>query len=584
MPTSAPLDGLKIGSFHIDAKELASRTMAAGGDAGTATLREALCQRANELVGGKVALSLGEMAKMTPEDTQRLFHELQVHQIELEVQNDELRRVQDALHTERERYFDLYELAPVGYCTVSEEGLILQINLTAATLLGTNRGVLLQQPISRLIYREDRDIYYLLCKRLQAGGEPQSNELRMLKDDGTAFWVELLATVVRDESDVSVLRIILNDVTARKQSEQAYRIAAIVFESHEGMTITDANQVILQVNKAFTEITGYTSKDAVGHTPRLLRSGRQDAVFYAEMWRNIARSGAWEGEIWNRRKNGEVFPEWLTITAVKDEKRVVSHYVATHSDITARKAADEQINNLAFYDPLTRLPNRRLLMDRLEQAVAACARYQHKGALMFIDLDGFKTINDTLGHHQGDLLLEQVATRLNTCIRDGDTVARLSGDEFVVMLELLSENVLVAATQAEAVGEKVLSTLNHRYQYARRTRTAWEAYNEGQGVCRDYAHLAIALCRCMNIPARYCTGYLGDIRIPPIPGPMDFAGWFEAYLGDRWYTFDARNNTPRIGRVLMARGRDACDVALASTFGPNTLQRFTVWADEVTPV
>ena len=113
------------------------------------------------------------------------------------------------------------------------------------------------------------------------------------------------------------------------------------------------------------------------------------------------------------------------------------------------------------------------------------------------------------------------------------------------------------------------------------TRTAWEAYKEGRGVCRDYAHLAIAFCRCMNIPARYCTGYLGDIGTAPPYGPMDFAGWFEAYLGDRWYTFDARNNTPRIGRVLIARGRDACDVRSASTFGPNTLERFKVWTDEV---
>ena len=135
--------------------------------------------------------------------------------------------------------------------------------------------------------------------------------------------------------------------------------------------------------------------------------------------------------------------------------------------------------------------------------------------------------------------------------------------------------------RVQAICDFVHNHIEFGYHHARRTRTAMEAYNERQGVCRDYAHLAIAFCRCMNIPARYCTGYLGDIRIPPIPGPMDFAGWFEAYLGDRWYTFDARNNTPRIGRVLMARGRDACDVALASTFGPNTLQRFTVWADEV---
>jgi transglutaminase-like putative cysteine protease len=138
--------------------------------------------------------------------------------------------------------------------------------------------------------------------------------------------------------------------------------------------------------------------------------------------------------------------------------------------------------------------------------------------------------------------------------------------------------------RVQAICDFVHQHIRFGYQHARRTRTAWEAYNEGQGVCRDYAHLAIALCRCMNIPARYCTGYLGDMGTPPPWGPMDFAAWFEVWLGDGWYTFDARNNTPRIGRVLIARGRDACDVALASTFGPNTLARFKVWTDDVTPV
>ena len=135
--------------------------------------------------------------------------------------------------------------------------------------------------------------------------------------------------------------------------------------------------------------------------------------------------------------------------------------------------------------------------------------------------------------------------------------------------------------RVQAICDHVHTHIEFGYQHARRTRTAWEAHNEGQGVCRDYAHLAIAFCRCLNIPARYCTGYLGDMGTEPPYGTMDFAGWFEAYLGDRWYTFDARNNTPRIGRVLIARGRDACDVALASTFGPNTLSSFKVWADEV---
>ncbi len=135
--------------------------------------------------------------------------------------------------------------------------------------------------------------------------------------------------------------------------------------------------------------------------------------------------------------------------------------------------------------------------------------------------------------------------------------------------------------RVQAICDFVHRRIRFAYADARRTRTAWEAYNEGVGVCRDYAHLAITLCRCMNIPARYCTGYLGDMGTAPPYGPMDFAAWFEVWLGDRWHTFDARNNVPRIGRVLVARGRDACDVALASTFGPNTLQRFKVWTDEV---
>jgi transglutaminase-like putative cysteine protease len=137
--------------------------------------------------------------------------------------------------------------------------------------------------------------------------------------------------------------------------------------------------------------------------------------------------------------------------------------------------------------------------------------------------------------------------------------------------------------RVQAICDFVHHHIEFGYQHARRTRTAWEAYTEGIGVCRDYAHLAIALCRCMNIPARYCTGYLGDYGTEPPYGPMDFAGWFEAFLGDRWYTFDARNNKPRIGRVLIARGRDACDVALSSTFGPNTLEGFKVWTDVVDP-
>jgi diguanylate cyclase (GGDEF)-like protein/PAS domain S-box-containing protein len=256
---------------------------------------------------------------------------------------------------------------------------------------------------------------------------------------------------------------------SRKQARADLRIAATVFESQEGMFVTDANSVILRVNRAFTNITGYPAEEVIGKNPHTLNSGRQDANFYAAMWESINKTGVWEGEIPNRRKNGEIYPEYLNITAVKDQNGTVTNYVATLSDITMSNEAADKIKNLAFYDPLTGLPNRRLLLDRLHQAFASSARSGREGALLFIDLDNFKDINDTLGHDIGDLLLQQTAQRLESCLREVDTVARLGGDEFVVMLEDLSEQPIEAATQTETVGDKILVTLNQPYQLATHT-------------------------------------------------------------------------------------------------------------------
>jgi diguanylate cyclase (GGDEF)-like protein/PAS domain S-box-containing protein len=255
----------------------------------------------------------------------------------------------------------------------------------------------------------------------------------------------------------------------RNLTERDLHIAATAFESHEGMLITDAECNILRVNSAFSKITGYSPEEVIGKNPRMFSSGRQDQAFFKTMWDCINTDGTWEGEIWNRRKNGEVFPEHITIAAVKDDKGNVTNYVGALSDITLRKSAEAEIKSLAFYDPLTRLPNRRLLLDRLEQALASSARSGQEGALLFIDLDNFKTLNDTLGHDIGDLLLQQVAERLSACVREGDTVARLGGDEFVVMLEDLSKNALEAAAQTEAIGEKILAALNRPYQLAKHT-------------------------------------------------------------------------------------------------------------------
>jgi len=248
--------------------------------------------------------------------------------------------------------------------------------------------------------------------------------------------------------------------------EPELRIAATAFEAQLGISVTDVNGLILRVNEAFTLITGYTAEEVIGKNPRILKSDRHDAKFYTEMWESIYNTGKWEGEIWNRRKNGEVYPENLTITAVKNADGIVSNYVATLTDITLRKEAEDEINHLAFFDALTGLHNRRLLVDRFRQALVSLSRRGRTGALLFIDLDNFKTLNDTLGHDIGDILLQQVANRLESCVREGDTVARLGGDEFMIMLEDLSKDLIEAAEQTRSVGIKILSTLNQPYQLA----------------------------------------------------------------------------------------------------------------------
>ncbi|MBK9346150.1 MAG: EAL domain-containing protein [Burkholderiales bacterium] len=253
-----------------------------------------------------------------------------------------------------------------------------------------------------------------------------------------------------------LLQFSLQDITERKRAEADLRVAATAFESQEGMIITDAAMQILRINAACSAITGYALEEVIGKTPRVFSSGRHDAAFYQQLWASIHRTGAWKGEIWNRRKGGEVYPQWAHISAVKGAGGAVTHYVASFIDLSARKSAEDEIRHLAFYDPLTRLPNRRLLLDRLRHAVLAGSRSDSAGALLFIDLDNFKTLNDTLGHDKGDLLLESVAHRLSACVREEDTVARLGGDEFVIMMEGLSVQADDAADHARTVAQKIL--------------------------------------------------------------------------------------------------------------------------------
>lgn len=275
------------------------------------------------------------------------------------------------------------------------------------------------------------------------------------RQDGELRFMRNRATLHRDERGApSRLIGTAEDVTERKLREADLRIAAAAFECQESIMVTDANQTTLRVNQAFTALFGYSAEEAVGRTPRILQSGRQDPAYYAAMWGGIKRSGAWQGEIWDRHKNGRHFPVWLSITAVSGDDGLVSHYVATHTDITLRKAAEEEIKQLAFYDPLTGLPNRRLLQDRLHQAMSQAKRERSRLGLLFLDLDKFKPVNDTFGHGVGDELLRAVAQRLQACVRESDTVARVGGDEFVLLLPVIE-----AAIDASAVARKIHDAL-----------------------------------------------------------------------------------------------------------------------------
>jgi len=273
--------------------------------------------------------------------------------------------------------------------------------------------------------------------------------------DGDIEQAQLLPVLRADE--VGAATDAFNRVMG-KTSEllQQQRMSRIVFEnSLEGITVTDANSRIQLVNKAFSDTTGYSADEVIGKTPAILKSGKQSPEFYADFWSALQRDGEWRGEIWNQRKNGSMYVEWLNVSAVHNRRGEIEHYVAIFSDITERKQREEKITFQAFHDALTGLPNRLLFKDRLEQALALAKRYKVRTpAVMFLDLDKFKQVNDTLGHDIGDLLLKEVANRLKKCVRSVDTVARLAGDEFTVLLPEITEE-----ADARAVAEKILAAM-----------------------------------------------------------------------------------------------------------------------------
>ncbi len=273
--------------------------------------------------------------------------------------------------------------------------------------------------------------------------------------EGLITYSDILASIEHDY--VRELQSVLKEREQQLSiSHHHLRLAERVFETTaEGILITDAVRHIESVNPAFTRITGYGADEAMGETPSLLKSGRHDTDFYRDMWSAINESGAWQGEIWNRRKNGDIYPEWLSISAIRNQEGEVTNYIAIFNDITHRKEAEDYVRHLAYHDPLTGLPNRSLFLEHLDHALHHAHRQSRMVAVMFLDLDRFKIINDTLGHAIGDKLLVETARRLKEAVREGDTVSRLGGDEFTVILEDVRN-----APDVAAVAQKIISALS----------------------------------------------------------------------------------------------------------------------------
>jgi diguanylate cyclase (GGDEF)-like protein/PAS domain S-box-containing protein len=340
------------------------------------------------------------------------------------------------LRESEQRFRELYEKAPLPYQSLDIEANILDVNEAWLSMLGYTRDEVVGRFIGDFLTEASLDTLSCEFPRLKANGRIDGPEFDITCKNGARKRVVINGRIGRDsEGNFQRTHCILTDITERKQAEAKLQLAASVFvNAGEGITITDTQGTIVDVNAAFTRITGYSRELAIGQNPRILKSGRQDSAFYEEMWRSLTEQGHWSGEIWNRHQDGGEYAELLTISVVLDAAGAVQHYVGLFSDITVIKNHQSQLEYIAHFDALTNLPNRVLLADRLQQAMVQMQRRGQQLAVIYLDLDGFKTINDLHGHETGDRVLIALTQRLKLTLREGDTLARLGGDEFVAVL------------------------------------------------------------------------------------------------------------------------------------------------------
>ncbi|MGE5545519.1 MAG: diguanylate cyclase domain-containing protein [Solirubrobacterales bacterium] len=364
-------------------------------------------------------------------------------------------RAEKDLRDSEERLWRILEESPVGVSVSRRtDGRVVFANTRFCEIVET--------PAEDVIGRSAREHYVddeqrrTVVKALKTSGRIDDVPVEFRRKDGTPFWSLLTIRPTHFEGEPVNLAWVY-DISSLKAAEEQLKLAGKVVETaNEAVVITNSRNEIQFVNPAFTNITEYSPEEVLGKNPAMLQSGRHDADFYREMWRDLREQGRWRGEIWNRRKSGEFFAEWLSIVAIRDASGAVTHHIAVFSDITHRKEDEERVWRQANYDVLTGLPNRALFVDRLSQAVRQSRRDAKHFALMFIDLDGFKQVNDTLGHAAGDILLQQAAQRLTDCMRASDTVARLAGDEFTIIMQGIhgrEDTAMVAAKILETLGQ-----------------------------------------------------------------------------------------------------------------------------------
>lgn len=400
-------------------------------------------------------------------DAQKLLHELRVHQIELELQNEELRLVQTELEASRILYRDLYDLAPIGYCTLDDQGIILQANLTASTLWGIAQENLAKQSIRRFIAKEDQDTFHRYSQHLVSAEGLHSCDLRMVNSSGTTFWVKLNSVREPRIGDKPAYRTTFGDISESKRLEDALRereefFHLIAENLSDFVAVLDPEGRRLYNSPSYRQF--FASLSDLHGTNSFAEVHPNDRERVRQVFMETVRSGQGshiyfrfvlpDGSIREMESRGSV---------IKNKEGQVVRVVVVSQDITERKRLQEQVHQMAFHDPLTRLPNRRLFNDRLSQAIAAITRSSCYGALMFIDMDNFKPLNDAYGHDVGDLLLIEVADRLKRGVREMDTVARFGGDEFVVMLGQLDIDEAESISQAEIIAEKLRVALSKPY-------------------------------------------------------------------------------------------------------------------------